>query len=397
MTIRKLTADFVRRAVVEDGVTRTVYWDEKLPGFGLLVTANGHRSWVIQYRHAGRTNRITLSSVLDLDAARKQARMLLGEVAKGNDPAADRRRKDDTERNTLRGIVAEYFAREGDKLRSSAMRRSALDRLVLPALGGRPIYDIRRSDIVRLLDKIESESGPAAADQVLKYLSKIFAWFATRSDAFQSPITRGMGRLRAKDNARQRTLSDVELRAVWLAAESFPRPWGIYIRMLLLTGARRNEIADLQWSERIDDDALLIPGSRTKNKLDLLLPLSATARALLDELPRIQGCDFAFTTSGVGPITSFGDAKAAFDKACGVTGWRFHDLRRTARTLLSRAGVPTDIAEQCLGHAKVGIRGVYDRWEYRDEKLLAFEKLATLIESIVRPQQNVVALRGSAG
>jgi integrase len=394
MTVRKLTSDFVKHAVVQGDAERAFYWDEKLPGFGLMVTESGHRSWVVQYRAHHRTRRITINSVLSLEDARKQARDLLGQVARGGDPAAERRKAVDAEHNALRAVIAEYFEREGNRLRSAAKRRAMLERLVVPRLGAWSVYDIRRSNIQRLLDEIEDQSGKATAHLVLAFLRKIFTWYASRADDFQSPFVRGMARLKAADSQRDRVLSDDEIRALWLAAEKFQAPWGQYIRLLFLTACRRREISDLRWSEVNGD--LVIPGSRVKGGHDLVVPLSAAARAILAEAPQIEGCDYVFTNDGFGPINSFSKGKAAFDRACGVKDWRLHDLRRTARTLLSRAAVNTDIAERCLGHIIKGVRATYDHHEFRDEKLLAFEKLATIVEQIVRPQENVVVLRGAS-
>jgi integrase len=392
MAVRKLTADFVKRAVVETGKERSVFWDDKLPGFGLMVTERGHRSWVVQYRTHHRSRRVTINSVLSLDDARKQAKDILGQVARGGDPATERRKAADAERNALRAIIAEYFAREGAKLRTMDKRLAALERLVIPKFGGWSIYDIRRSDLQRLLDEIEDNNGAPMAQQVLAFLRRIFSWYEQRADDFRSPVVRGMARLKAADSERSRILADDELRAIWTTAESFKKPWGPYVRLLLLTGARRAELGNLKWQEVNGD--IFIPGSRYKSGKDFLLPLSKAARAVLAEVPRIKGCDYVFTTDAIGPVTSFSNFKTEFDAACGVKDWRLHDLRRTARTLLSRAGVAADTAERCIGHALVGVRKVYDRHEFRDEKLIAFEKLATLIESIVRPQPNVVPMRG---
>jgi integrase len=124
-----------------------------------------------------------------------------------------------------------------------------------------------------------------------------------------------------------------------------------------------------------------LPAARNKTKVDLLRPLSAEARAVLPA--RVGSCPFVFTTDGMNPISGFGKFKEAFDKACDVSGWTLHDLRRTARSLMSRAGVPTDHAERCLGHVMPGVRGVYDRYEYLEEKREAFDKLAALIGRIV--------------
>jgi integrase len=120
--------------------------------------------------------------------------------------------------------------------------------------------------------------------------------------------------------------------------------------------------------------------------------LSPAAKNVLSEIPRMQGCEFVFSTDGRRPISGFSTFKLRFDIACGVKDWRLHDLRRTARSLLSRAGVNPDHAERCLGHVIPGVRGLYDRHRYISEMLNAFERLAALIETIVRQEPNVVSL-----
>jgi integrase len=137
----------------------------------------------------------------------------------------------------------------------------------------------------------------------------------------------------------------------------------------------------------VSGDDWIIPGARYKTKLDHLVSLPASAKALLP-----KDGDWVFTTTGTCPIGGFNNFKKDFDRACGVLGWTIHDLRRTARSLMSRAGVSADIAERCLGHVMGGVRGTYDRYEYRDEKAKAFEALASLIDRIVNPQANVVPL-----
>ena len=139
---------------------------------------------------------------------------------------------------------------------------------------------------------------------------------------------------------------------------------------------------------RADD---LAAASRNKTKVDLVRPLSAAALAVIAQAPRIHTSDFVFSVDG----RRFGGLscrKIPFDKASGVTGWTLHDLRRTARSLMSRAGVPSEHAERCLGHVIGGVEGVYDRHHYREEMLIAYEKLATLLGQIVDPQPNVVAM-----
>src|SRR5262249_49507886 len=156
-----------------------------------------------------------------------------------------------------------------------------------------------------------------------------------------------------KERARERTLTDDEIRAVWAAAEGDTGPFGAFVRFILLTGARRSEAADMAWSE-LDDGIWTLPGSRNKTKGDLVRPLNRRATAVL---PAGVG-KFVFSTDGSTPISGFSKFKATFDKACGVADWTLHDLRRTARTLMSRAAVNSDIAERCLGHVMPGVRGI---------------------------------------
>jgi integrase len=202
-----------------------------------------------------------------------------------------------------------------------------------------------------------------------------------------------MARGKPKEAARARILSDDELRRVWMTANETEGPFPVFVRFLLLTAARRGEVAGMTWNE-LDGSDWVLPASRNKTKVDLLRPLSKAARALLAGLPRMQDCTLVFTTDGKRPLGGFSKFKTAFDKQCGVTDWTLHDLRRTARSLMSRAGCNADHAERCLGHVIVGVRGVYDRHEFRAEKLQAFEALATLIGRVVAGQDaNVLQLR----
>jgi integrase len=389
----RLTAARVRNAQAGAGADRTIFWDTQTRGFGLQVTAAGHRSFVIQYRANGRSRRMAIDGVLGLEAARKRAKILLGEVAHDRDPLSERRAARARVEDTFQAIAESFFAREGKKLRTGEDRRQAMARLVYPVMGAVPIADIRRSDIVRLLDRIEDENGPVMADLTLAYIRRVMNWHASRSDEFRSPIVRGMARTSAKERARSRILNDNELRAVWKAAEATVGPWGPFIKFLLLTGARRCEASNVTWDE-LESGVWLLPAVRNKNKQDLARPLSGAARKLVKGLPKIGR--HVFTFNGRKPLGGFVLPKARLDAASGVKGWTLHDLRRTARSLLSRAGIAPDVAEMCLGHVLTGVRGTYDRHEYLEEKKHAFEALAAQIARIVDPQDNVVTLGGAS-
>ena len=360
-------------------VGRTEFFDNSTRGLALRIAATGAKSWCFHYTSAGRRKRLTLGTYPATSLAQARtlafdARALIEEGGPCLRALPD----------TLQGVCAEYLGCEG-RLRTIQERRETFERLVYPALGPMQIDAIRRVDIVRLLDKIEDENGPVMADKTLAFLSRLFSWHASRSE-FRSPIVRGMARTKPKERQRERVLTDDELRAIWRSADG---PFGAMVRFILLTSARRSEASEMTWAE-IEGADWTLPAARNKAKTDLVRPLS---RAALAVLPNKQG-DFVFTTDGVTSISGYSKFKAALDKASGVTDWTLHDLRRTARSLMSRAGVNTDIAERCLGHVIGGVRGVYDRHEYYDEKAKAFEALAGQIERIVSPQENVVPLRG---
>jgi integrase len=194
---------------------------------------------------------------------------------------------------------------------------------------------------------------------------------------------------------------DDELRAVWRAVEGSQSPFSSLVQFLLLTATRRTEAAAMRRGE-VSGDEWTVPPERYKTGLELVIPLSPAAQAVLTALPRIGKSGFVFTTAGKRPLRGFSQLKRAFDarvlaelrkqdpEAKPLPNWTLHDLRRTARSLMSRAGVPSDHAERCLGHVIGGVRGTYDRHAYYEEKKHAFAALAALIERIVNPADNVV-------
>lgn len=398
---KKFTAKFIEN--VRPGAVRREIPDSGCSGLYLLLQPSGHRSWAVRYRFDGVPTKLTLGpwpavSLLDARVAATKARE---QVAKGLDPAAAKtaaaRKAAEAQADTLAAIAAAYMKREGVRLRTADQRQSILDRLILPQLGGRPIEEIRRSEIVHLLDKVEDHNGQRMADATLAVLRKIMAWHATRSDDFVPPIVRGMGRQNVAEHRRSRILDDGELRAVWTAATATEGPFGALVRLALLTSARRGEIAAMKWGEVDAEGVWTLPASRSKTKSAIVRPLSKAAQAILAEQPRVADCDYIFTSNGRSPIKSFSGPKVKLDTAAGVhNDWRLHDLRRTARSLLSRAGVNADVAERCLGHAMPTIRATYDRHQYLSEMAHAFEALGALIERIVEPSaDNVLPLRSA--
>jgi integrase len=371
--------------------------DGLVAGLYLVHQPSGARSWCVRYRLQNRTRKFTLGPwpAGSLAKARELARDAVIAAKQGHDPSeerkAARRKAEAATKNTLRSIVEEYLTRESQRLRTIRQRRAIFERLISPTLGERQIDTIKRTDIVRLLDEIEDECGSRMADYALATLRRVMNWHASRSDDFRSPIVRGMARVKTKERERERTLTDGELRAVWKTAQAAQGPFGALLRFLLLTAARRGEAAGLRWSE-IDGTDWALPAVRNKTKVDLIRPLSTAAQAVLASIPRVGDVDLVFTTDGERPIGGFSKFKSAFDKACGISGWTLHDLRRTARSLMSRAGVPSDHAERALGHVMPGVRAVYDRHGYHAEMQRAFEALAMQIQQILDSQDDVTQL-----
>ena len=178
---------------------------------------------------------MTFPVALGLDKARKEARRALGGVAAGGDPLQERRKAEALGENTLQSICEEYLRREGKRLRGRDQIEATLERLVYPKFGSRQIDSILRSEIVRLLDKIDDEHGAGMADNTLAQIRRILNWHATRTDNFRSPIVRGMARTKPKERARDRILTDDELRAVWKAAGASTGPFDYLVRFILLT------------------------------------------------------------------------------------------------------------------------------------------------------------------
>jgi integrase len=384
IAIRNLKATTARREIADPGQR----------GLYVIVQPTGAKIFAVRYRFGGRSRKLTLQAGISLSAARREAAAALDEVQRGNDPGVIKARQKDEQRaaaaDTLKAVADEFFKRDGSKIRSAGGWQRDLQRLVFLSLGRRPIGDIRRRDIVRLLDRVEDENGPAQADTTLAIIRRVMNWHAARDDAFRSPIVKGMRRQRPSEQARSRVLNDDEIRAVWRATDGMAGPFGHYLKFVLLTAARPGEAAHMRRSE-LDGSIWTLPAARNKTKKNLVRPLSAAAQEVLARTPRVVGSDFVFSADGR-RLGGFTRRKRQIDEASGVTGWVLHDLRRTARSLMSRAGVPSEHAERCLGHVIGGVEGTYDRHDYRPEMLIAYEKLATLIQQIVEPQPNVVAM-----
>jgi integrase len=329
---------------------------------------------------------------LSLAAAREIATRTLREIQAGHDPAEAKRERRKQQRaaeaDTLQAVSEEFLKREGGRLRTLSQRKADLGLLYKP-LGQEPIPAIKRTQFVREFDRIEDERGATRANRVQSATKRLLNWFSGRSDDYISVLTRVPARISISGRARDHVPADDEIRRIVLAAEQDEGPFGRYLLFTLLSANRRGESAGLRRSELSPDGRTwIIPGARYKNGRDCLVPLSGWAQAIIASMPVLG--DFVFSADGEYALGDFADRKAAFDEACGVRGWRIHDLRRAARTLLSRAGISSDVGEMVLGHSLSGVRKVYDRHSFEPEKRRALEALARMVESIARPAPDTV-------
>jgi integrase len=217
-------------------------------------------------------------------------------------------------------------------------------------------------------------------------------WQARRSDSYNPPLTRGMRRRQPKERSRSRTLTDPELRAIWKAAERDGGLFGGFIRLCLLTAQRSRKLASAKWSDLDFDAGVWTIARESPREKDTggELRLSPLALAIFRGLPRFADCPYVFPGNNAVPMDGFSqrkrrfDAKVAKEFGASVPPWVLHDLRRTSRSLLSRAHVRPEVAERILGHAVGGaVAQIYDRYDFNREKADALLRLTQLIERIV--------------
>lgn len=391
--------------------------DPALTGLYLVVQPTGAKSWALRYRYAGRPSKLTLGRwpMMGLADARAAATVAIDKIERGTDPAAEVRAAKapapESDRDKVRTLVDQFTRRHLQGLRSGLGVRRAFDLHVLPIWGDKDVQEISKRDVVDLLDSLVDAGKGTTANRVRAYLSKFFNWCAER-DVIETPPTLTI-KAPAKEKVRDRVLSDDEVRWLWLASEAEPFPWGAFARMLLLTGQRLREVAEITDAE-IKGDAWHLASDRTKNGRAHLVPLSGAVAGILNGIDRVADeggvVRFIFTTTGTTPVSGFSKgldhiqarmaALAAKERGepVEIPHWTWHDLRRTAATGMARLGIPVRVTEAVLNHVSGtggGIVAVYQRHDYADEKRQALEAWARFVTELVEGKAgNVVRLRG---
>jgi integrase len=369
-------------------------------GLYFIVQPSGAKSWAYRYRIEGKSRKLTLGSFpgLGIAEARQQAAAAAVKVQRDIDPISEKKRSDTRTKNTINALLDAFVADHVKGLRTGHQVVRAFDVYVRPRIGNVPLYDLKRSDVTTMLNEIKEQHGPVMADRVLAHVRKAFNWQMIQDDDFKSPIVRGMAKTKPSERSRKRVLADDEIRDLWKALEQFDGRFPRLVKSLLLAMTRLRESSDMH-ADEIDGDLWTIPASRYKNKRDHVVPITPALRALIGDSPKgfvfaeqrlLNGFDFSqYKRDLVKEIAKIRDAEGR----PAMKQWQFHDLRRTGRSLMSRAKVDSDHAERCMGHVIGGVRETYDRYEYLEEKKAAFNKLAALLEVILNPPaDNVVSL-----
>jgi integrase len=325
---------------------------------------------------------------LGIDQARELAREAIRRIKSGR-PATE------APKPTVKEVAEQWLERRVRKneFRTAPEMERIVNQYIVPRIGERVFVEVRRKDIAELLDRIEDDHGKQMADGVLKVFRAISRWVQQRDEDYSPPLTAGMSRVTKAEARRKRILDDEEIRAVWGAQGQY----GDFVRLALLTGQRRDKLHTLRWDDLDANGVWSIRTAPREKGNPGKLKLPKVALNIVRAQPRLVGNPHVFAGQrGTGPAAAFGAGqyKTQFDKLCGVKNWRVHDLRRTARSLMARAGVQTEIAERVLGHAQGELIEIYDRHNYQTEMGLALEKLAALIDLIInQPSKNVVAIR----
>ncbi|TIP04933.1 MAG: hypothetical protein E5X72_09645 [Mesorhizobium sp.] len=351
----------------------------------LVVSHGGTKSWRALWYEAGKPKSAKLGTYPDIGIA---------DARKAASNFEPERHVASKEAGTFKEVAEDFVKRHVDKkgLRSKREIERQLRVYVYPRWKDKALFDITRRDVNKLLDDIEDNHGARQADAVLATIRKMFSWYESRDDQFVSPVVRGMKRGEYKP--RERWLSDDEIRLVWAACDhpDLYKPYGAMIRLMLLTGQRREKLSTMRWQDIDDNGVWTIPREDREKGAPPSLSLPQLARDVLASVAKMAENPYVFAGRGKkAAFNAFSQRKNEIDKLLpdDMPDWTHHDLRRTARKLMTRRHVETEIAERVLGHSIKGIQAVYDDpREYGPRVDQALEAVASEIALIVHGDDN---------
>lgn len=362
---------------------------------GLRVSPRGKKTWFLMYTVKDKVSRWTLGVYPDLSLAdaRKQADKTMTGVNAGNDPVAAKTAYQKSE--TFSDMWEAYLKHKDTRGKAASTmkeERRKYEKVLKPALGDMKVSDIKRKDISRIIDDMAA-TAPVNANRLHALLSVIFNRVAMEKEWITAnPMPR---KKPSAEVPRDRDLSKNEIRILWPAFDGLPPNIRDIFKLILLTGQRPGEVYNIEWSDiDFEDDEWTIPREKTKTKkYKHVVPLSAQAMAILK--PRADnGSKYVFPSDQcTGPTRYVHKARGKLQKETGITDWTSHDLRRTAKTIMSRVGVAPYISERVLGHLPPKMEQTYDRYQYLAEKRRALNKLGDEIDRIVGKGQDEKIIR----
>ena len=375
IAIRNLKPRAVRYEVPDPGAR----------GLRVVVQPSGRTSYAVRYRNAaGRARKFTLPAGITLAAARKLAADALLDVAQGNDPAAGkqtarqagRARADDTVERWTHTFI-ERHVRRNTRHNSARATVGIFNNIILPAWGERSVHDIARRDVIDLVEGVAVDR-PVQANRTHAAVGKFFKWLCQRDVIAASPCI-GVDRP-TMEIPCERVLSDDEMRKLWAACGQLDPFATACIRLLILTGQRRVEIAGLRWNE-VGDDALELPVERMKGRRSHVVPLSSQACAIIDGVPRSGDRVFGHLLGRIDAV------KRKLHRHMGDTPhWTLHDIRRSVASDMARIGIALPVIEKILAHRKgtfAGVVGIYQRHSFLPEMAAAMQKWGDHVERLV--------------
>lgn len=383
---KKLTPKLIEHLPPASGKRYEVR-DELLTGLLLRVSATGAKIWYLATRIDGRSRRIKLGTwpILSLADAREKAQMILRDIQLGS---FQQRQDEPAPKSLALGEAVAQFIELYAKPRNKDWRGTERVLQKFAPLFTYQIDQIKRADIVRVLDTIIAGGAPTRANRALAAIKKLMNWCIDRGMIETSPVA--ALRPPTKEVARDRVLTDEEVIAIYGAGASEGLPFEHFIKLLILTGQRRGEVAGMRWSELdLDKGIWTLPAKRAKNATSHIIPLTPLAIFILKSVPRFFDSDLVFTTTGTSPISGFGRLKERLDIAVGLDAedWRFHDLRRTMATNMAMMRIQPHIIEAVLNHKTgivSGVAATYNRHAYMEEKREALEQWAKKVEELTK-------------
>jgi integrase len=394
----ELTPTTIRTLSLPEGKTDETFTDDDLPGLGLRIRAGGSKTWVYRYKLGARYRRVTLGllAALTPGQARKAAGDLHAMVRLGRDPAGERDEGRARAAETMGAALAAYLPYQRSRLRPRSY--AEVERHLQKhwrTLHVMPLTAIDRRAVAARLAVIAEQSGPVQANRARASLQAFFGWAIREGLADANPVAATGKR---PERSRDRVLSPDELKAIW-AATADESDYSAVIRLLMLTGARLNEIAALRWSE-VQDDRIILPAPRTKNGRQHEIALSAAARAILDGRPRRPGRDLIFGRRHARPLSGWTELKAGLDARIAAAGeplphWTHHDVRRTVATMMAEIGVAPHVIEEVIGHVSgtSAVSRIYRRSGYEREVCSALALWANHVQALVEGRE---PLRGAS-